>query len=210
MTDTGRLETFADGVFAIAITLLVLGIGLPGPNEPLWDALLGQWPALLAYAVSFLTIGIMWINHHQMFTVIGRSNTTFAFINVVFLLIIAFIPYPTNLLAQRIASGVDAVAATVFYGAVMVAIAVMYNALWGYASGGGGRLLRAGLDPLVLAAGARGYRLGPPVYALITAAAFITPALSLAGFAAIDIYWALPVSGPGNTGLPGEAESPVG
>ena len=62
MTNTGRLETFADGVFAIAITLLVLGIGLPQPNTSLWNALLAEWPALVAYVVSFLTIGVIWIN----------------------------------------------------------------------------------------------------------------------------------------------------
>ena len=77
MTETGRLETFCDGVFAIAITLLVLGIGVPDPDIPLGTALAAQAPALAAYVVSFLTIGIMWINHHQLFTLIGRSNTTF-------------------------------------------------------------------------------------------------------------------------------------
>ena len=156
MTNTGRLETFADGVFAIAITLLVLGIGLPQPNAALWNALLAEWPALVAYVVSFLTIGIMWINHHQLFTVIGRSNMTFAFINVVFLMIVAFIPYATEILAQRIASGVDATGATVLYGAVMVAIASMFNVIWGYASGGGGRLLRAGLDARAMRGGRGG------------------------------------------------------
>jgi uncharacterized membrane protein len=163
VTNTGRLETFADGVFAIAITLLVLGISLPAPNTALWNALLAQWPALVAYVVSFLTIGIMWASHHQMFTVIGRSNMTFAFINVVFLMVIAFVPYPTEVLAQRIASGVDATGATFLYGAVMVAIAIMFNVIWTYAAGGGVRLLRPGLDaraveqePTAIATGRRG------------------------------------------------------
>src|SRR4029079_8642088 len=78
VSDTGRLETFADGVFAIAITLLVLGIHLPAPDVPLGPALLEQWPEFGAYVVSFLTIGIMWVQHHRLFTVIGRSNATFA------------------------------------------------------------------------------------------------------------------------------------
>ena len=195
MTNTARLETFADGVFAIAITLLVLGIGLPDPNAPLFKALVSEWPALGAYAVSFLTIGIMWISHHQMFTVIGRSNMTFAFINVVFLMVVAFIPYSTEVLAQRIASGVDATGATVLYGAVTVAIAVMFNVIWAYASAGGGRLLRPGLDLRTMEAGARGYRYGPPGYALITLVAFVSPVISLAGFAAFAIYWILPKGG---------------
>jgi hypothetical protein len=195
VTNTGRLETFADGVFAIAITLLVLGIGLPEANTALWSALLAEWPALVAYVVSFLTIGIMWINHHQLFTVIGRSNMTFAFINVVFLMIVAFIPYATEILAQRIASGVDATGATVLYGAVMVAIASMFNVIWGYASGGGGRLLRTGLDARAMQAGARGYRYGPPGYVLLTLIAFLSPVVSLLAFAAFAVYWVLPRPG---------------
>jgi uncharacterized membrane protein len=195
VTNTARLETFADGVFAIAITLLVLGIGLPDPNAPLFKALVAEWPALGAYVVSFLTIGIMWISHHQMFTVIGRSNMTFAFINVVFLMVVAFIPYTTEVLAQRIGSGVDATGATFLYGAVTVAIAVMFNVIWGYASGGGGRLLRPGLDMRAMEAGARGYRFGPPGYALITLVAFVSPVISLAGFAVFAIYWILPKGG---------------
>ncbi|TMB56845.1 MAG: DUF1211 domain-containing protein [Chloroflexi bacterium] len=101
--ETGRLETFADGVFAIAITLLVLGIGVPDIGVPLGPALVAQAPTFFAYIVSFLTIGIMWVNHHQLFTLIGRSNTTFAFINVVFLMFVAFMPYPTIVLAERLA-----------------------------------------------------------------------------------------------------------
>ena len=76
--DTGRLETFADGVFAIAITLLVLAIRLPAPDEDLSRALGRQWPEFVAYVVSFLTIGIMWVQHHRLFTLIRRSNPTFA------------------------------------------------------------------------------------------------------------------------------------
>ena len=96
MTDTSRLETFADGVFAIAITLLVLGIRVPDAKEDLARALGAQWPSFFAYVVSFLTIGIMWVQHHRLFTVIGRSNPTFAMINVIFLMFIAFVPYPTE------------------------------------------------------------------------------------------------------------------
>src|SRR5580765_1845424 len=126
VTETGRLETFADGVFAIAITLLVLAIRLPAPDENVLPALVNQWPEFVAYIVSFLTIGIMWVQHHRLFTVIARSNTTFAMINVVFLMFIAFVPFPTAVLAQRLGSGVDAVGATLLYGATMTAVAVMF------------------------------------------------------------------------------------
>ena len=143
MTETGRLETFADGVFAIAITLLVLGIRLPTPDEDLGRALARQWPEFVAYLISFLTIGIMWVQHHRLFTLIRRSNITFAMINVIFLMFIAFVPFPTAVLAQRLGSGVDAVGATLLYGATMTAIAVMFNAIWRYGSARGGHLLVA-------------------------------------------------------------------
>jgi len=196
MTETGRLETFTDGVFAIAITLLVLGIGVPEPDEPLLAALVDQWPAFLAYVVSFLTIGIMWINHHQLFTLIGRSNMTFALIHVVFLMFIAFLPYSTDVMAERLGSGVDEVAAMVLYGGTTFAIAVMYNVIWRYAAGAGGRLLRSGIEEEIRRAGARGYQYAPFGYLLITLLAFINPLISLIGFAAYAIYWALPISGP--------------
>lgn len=196
MTETGRLETFSDGVFAIAITLLVLGIGVPEPDAPLVPALVDQWPAFMAYVVSFLTIGIMWINHHQLFILIGRSNMTFALIHVVFLMFIAFLPYSTDVMAERLGSGVDEVAAMLLYGGTTVAIAVMYNVIWLYAAGNGGRLLRSGIEEQIRQAGARGYQYAPFGYLAITLLAVVNPLVSLAGFAAYAIYWALPISGP--------------
>jgi uncharacterized membrane protein len=200
VTNTGRLETFADGVFAIAITLLVLGIHPPAPDQDLGSALLEQWPEFGAYAVSFLTIGIMWVQHHRLFTLIGRSNATFAMINVVFLLFIAFIPFPTEVLAQRLRSGHDVVGATFLYGGTSVAIAVMFNAIWLYASARGGHLLGE-IATQARRADARGYRYGVAIYVGITLLALINPILSLLGFAAFAAYWALPISGASTTEL---------
>jgi uncharacterized membrane protein len=194
VTETGRLETFADGVFAIAITLLVLGIHPPDPTEALGPALAAQWPQFFGYVVSFLTIGIMWVQHHRLFTLIGRSNPTFAMINVIFLMFVAFVPYPTDVLAQHLAPGHDALGATLLYGATMVGIAIMFNAIWLYASSRDGHLLRSQPTPNQRAE-ARGYRYGALIYALITLLAFISPIISIVGFAAYAAYWALPVSG---------------
>ncbi len=176
--------------------VLVLGIHVPPPDAPLGPALLNQWPVFLAYVVSFLTIGIMWINHHRLCQVIGQSNTTFAFINVVFLMVIAFIPYPTDLLAERLGNRVDAQLATFFYGATMVLIAIMFNGLWLYAASRGGHLLRTDLESGSHGSAARGYQYGPLVYLLITLTAFLSPLLSLALFLAYAVYWVLPVSMP--------------
>jgi uncharacterized membrane protein len=195
VTETGRLETFADGVFAIAITLLVLGIRPPSIDQDLPSALLAQWPEFLAYVVSFLTVGIMWLQHHRLFILVKRSNSTFAMINVIFRMFVAFVPFPTVVLAERLGSGKDAVAATLFYGGTMVGIAVMFNAMWRYASARGGHLLvRQSTE--ARRAEARGYRYGVPLYVLITLLAFVHPIVSLAGFALFAVYWALPISGP--------------
>jgi uncharacterized membrane protein len=195
VTDTGRLETFADGVFAIAITLLVLGIRTPDAGEDLVNALRAQLPEFAAYIVSFLTIGIMWVQHHRLFTHIRRSNATFGMINVVFLMFLAFVPYPTAVVAQRLKTGTDALPATLLYGAIMVAIAIMFNAIWRYAAARDGHLLRDQSES-TRQAEARGYRYGVPVYLAITLAGFVSPYLSLLGFAVFAAYWALPISGP--------------
>jgi TMEM175 potassium channel family protein len=93
---TQRLETFADGVFAIAATLLILDVR-PEGSGGLGDQLLHAWPQYAAYAISFVTIGIIWANHHEMFGEIERVNRPFLLLNVFFLMMVAFIPFPTKL-----------------------------------------------------------------------------------------------------------------
>jgi len=100
MNQTARLLTFSDGVFAIAATLLILDVQLPENSESLAHQLLQLWPSYGAYAISFVTIGIMWVNHHAIFEQINRVNRTFLVINILFLLVIAFIPFPTRVLAE--------------------------------------------------------------------------------------------------------------
>ncbi|MBD0355512.1 MAG: DUF1211 domain-containing protein, partial [Rubrobacteraceae bacterium] len=101
--DTGRIEAFSDGVFAIAITLLVIEIGVPHLDEEsegttLIEALLQQWPSYLGYAISFLQIGVIWANHHNRFRFIVRSDHILLFLNILFLMCVAFIPFTTALL----------------------------------------------------------------------------------------------------------------
>src|SRR5438105_9873744 len=106
--ETSRIEAFSDGVFAVAITLLVLNIKIPGIDLPssnlpddthLWQALLNEWPMLAAYGTSFATIGVMWLNHHRLFEHIKRTNSVLMLLNLLLLLIIVFIPVPTALVA---------------------------------------------------------------------------------------------------------------
>src|SRR5207302_7293470 len=102
-SDTSRLETFADGVMAIAITLLILEVRVPHvAGARLGHELAHQWPSYAGYLVSFLTIGIIWVNHHHMFKLIERIDHGFLMLNVVFLIPIAFLPFPTALVADYI------------------------------------------------------------------------------------------------------------
>jgi uncharacterized membrane protein len=197
LTDTSRLETFCDGVFAIAITLLVLGIRVPDPSENLGAALVHEWPTFLAYLISFVTIGIMWVNHHRLFALIERSNPTFAYINVGFLLFVAFVPYPTELMATQLAGGSEAgkTLAMILYGGTFVAIAILFNAIWLYAASGA-RLLRPGLDLEALKMGGRRFSIGPPAYLIITLLAVVNPYISLALVGLLAVYWMLPGSAP--------------
>src|SRR5437868_5852353 len=140
--ETGRLEAFSDGVFAVAITLLVLNIKIPGidlspsdlPNDTqLWHLLLNEWPMLAAYATSFSTIGVMWLNHHRLYSHIKRTNTVLLLLNLLLLLIIVFIPVPTALVAEYLVHP-DQHAAALLYSGTMVILAICYNLLWRYAS----------------------------------------------------------------------------
>jgi uncharacterized membrane protein len=97
--ETNRLEAFSDGVFAIAITLLVLEIKVPPPGTALGAELLHLWPSYLAYVVSFLVIGAIWLNHHAMFQHIVRVDGMLLLFNILHLMPIAFLPFPTAVLA---------------------------------------------------------------------------------------------------------------
>jgi uncharacterized membrane protein len=109
--ETGRLEAFSDGVFAIAITLLILDVRVPRPPEDtaqafdLGHALVRLWPALLAYVMSFVIILVMWVNHHLIFTVVRKTDRTFLFWNGLLLMFVTFVPFPTSLLSEYMGHG---------------------------------------------------------------------------------------------------------
>ena len=98
--ETTRAEAFSDGVFAIAITLLVLDLRVPDPGHLTTAALLGAWPHYFAYVVSFLTIGIMWMNHHTIMGHVARVDRPLLVINLLLLMGVVAIPFPTALVAE--------------------------------------------------------------------------------------------------------------
>jgi uncharacterized membrane protein len=189
--ETARLETFSDGVFAIAITLLVLLFDVPDVSKgrSLGHVLEHQWPSYASYAVSFVTIGIIWVNHHTLFRHIVRVDRVFLFINVLFLMCVAFIPYPTSVISKYVRSD-DASAAAVMYGLSLTATAICFNLLWQYAARGY-RLLAPDADRREVAGITRSYWPGAFLYAGATATALVSAIASVALFILLALFYVL-------------------
>ncbi|HVQ46185.1 MAG TPA: TMEM175 family protein [Gemmatimonadales bacterium] len=197
VSETARLEAFSDGVFAIAITLLVLEIRVPPPEVThegagLFRALLGLWPSYLGYLISFITIGVMWANHHSMFELICRTDRYFLLLSVLFLMCIAFLPFPTAVLAEYLPQPAGRRVAVAGYSATFVIIALAYNALWWYAVRDG-RLLAPTADMSSVRTISRRYLIGPTAYFLSFLLAFVNPWASLAVHGALIVFYLLPV-----------------
>ena len=130
--DTGRTEAFSDGVFAIATTLLVLDLAVPESEfNHLWHGIGHEWPGYLGYATSFLTIGGIWLGHHGIFRRLQYANGTVIRINLLLLMAVAFLPFPTRLMAEAIRDSDAERAAVVFYGISLFVIFALMSALWG-------------------------------------------------------------------------------
>jgi uncharacterized membrane protein len=183
---TTRLETFSDGVFAIAATILVLEIGV-GHTHHLGHALLELWPSYLAYVTSFVTIGIIWINHHFCVQTIERADRTLLFINVVLLLVVAFIPFPTKLVAEYLREPGEQ-SAVYAYNATFTLMAVVYNIWWRYASAGR-RLIGENVPDAEVRAITRAFNPGIPLYLLAFAVAIFSPLASVLLTLAIAAFY---------------------
>jgi uncharacterized membrane protein len=130
--ETGRTEAFSDGVFAIAITLLILEVSVPrAAFDNLWRGIADQWPSYLAYATSFITIGGIWLAHHGIFRRLQYANQKLMVINLLLLMAVSFLPFPTKLMAEAIESSDAERAAVLFYGGSLLVISLLFSALWG-------------------------------------------------------------------------------
>ena len=188
--ETSRVEAFSDGVFAIAITLLILAVGIEEAfaEGDVQHQLLHLWPAYIAYAISFLTVGIMWVNHHQIFRHFERVDRPLLLLNILLLMCISFTPFPTRVVADHATDGADREAAAVLYGATMTLTAICFFAVWIY---GSRRLLRADADMREVDGITRSYLPGAPTYALATLVAFVSSVASLILFGVIAIFYAI-------------------
>ncbi len=184
---TNRLEAFADGIFAIAATLLVLNLTVTGHS--LGKELLDIWPGYLAYALSFVTIGIIWVNHHTVMHQVAHVDRFFLMVNVLFLMSIAFIPFPTRLLAEYITTP-QAEPAALAYGITLTVTAVLFNVIWRYAATGR-RLLRHDADQRLVDGIGRSYLPGPLLYLGATLVALKSPLASGGLYVAIGVFYVL-------------------
>ncbi len=171
---TTRLEAFSDGVFAIAATLLVLEIGVNSADgSQLRHELIQIWPSYLAYVTSFITIGIIWINHHHNMRAIERLDRPFMFINLLLLLDVAFIPFPTKLVAEYLRHDGER-PAVIAYAGTLLLMAVLFTVWWRYARAGR-RLIAPAVTEGELRAIDRGFAPGLPLYTVVFVLAFFSP-----------------------------------
>jgi uncharacterized membrane protein len=195
--ETGRLEAFSDGVFAVAITLLVLDL-IKVPRAPegqtfsaadLAGILARQWPAYATFLISFATILIMWMNHHSMFQWVQKNDPVFMFANGFLLLLITLVPFPTALLGDYLLEPAAPTAAAMYAG-LFVIISVAFILLW-WTAAYRRPLLRAGIPPAQIRQRTVANLLGFPVYMLALACAFWSPLLTVGICAALWIFWAI-------------------
>ena len=190
--ETGRIEAFSDGVFAIAVTLLVLEVRVPhlqdgGAGGSLARALAAQWPSYVALVTSFLTILVMWANHHRIFELVRRVNAPFLYANGLLLLVVTVVPFPTAVLAEYFQKPGATTAAAVYAG-TFVLCGVAYQLLW-RAAIAGRRLLRSDYSEKRIQEIHHRYWLGVPGYLVATAAAFVSVYLTVGICIALLAVW---------------------
>lgn len=190
--ETSRIEAFSDGVFAIAITLLILEIQVPTqtPHGGLRAALVALWPSYLAFLASFMTIGVMWLNHHRLFTLINKKDDGLIAFNLLLLLGVTWLPFPTALLAEHLLGAhADQQIAALVYAGSFLALAIVFNVMWRYAV-----RVRIVNDDVHVAGITRQYALGPILYAVLVGVAYVDAEWCLVLSALIALYFALPPS----------------
>jgi uncharacterized membrane protein len=189
--DKSRIEAFSDGVFAFAFTLLIVDFHAPETTADLRAYLFSLWPQLLASCISFLLIGLIWANHRAMFLHMQRVDRMAMFLNVLLMADVAFLPFPTSVLAKAIGAKQGLAEAAFFYGLVLTVGGVFFNAFWLYASA-----QLATTDKETARRHRRRISLrfatGPLAYLLATLCALWSPVLSIALYVALIVYFWMP------------------
>jgi uncharacterized membrane protein len=188
---TGRLEAFSDGVFAIAITLLILDIGVSSNvGHDLLQAIGSLWPSYLAYVASFSTIGAAWLGHNAITEYLDRADAAFVRLNLLLLLIVSFLPFPTRLVAEYIHQDRAERVAVTFYGIVLVLATTMLLVLWRYAVRA--KLVRPDLADEEIELLTERLTPGLAAYLVLIVSGLFVPVVAVIGFLAIALYYIIP------------------
>jgi uncharacterized membrane protein len=188
---TSRLEAFSDGVFAIAITILIFDIKAPTNTQHLLPALLALWPSYLGYVLSFLLVGLLWVNHHVMFEHIVKADRLLMFVNTVLLLVVAFVPFATSVLAATFRSGAGENIAVALYGVTLTAAGLLFNAIWSHADRGG--LFDEGVTARGIRRMTKRILFGPAMYAIGAIIGFFLPVVGVVVYALLILFYWLPI-----------------
>lgn len=190
LAESTRVEAFSDGVFAIALTLLVLDLHAPSTRGEFLPALLEQWPGYLAYLAAFLNISAIWINHHDLFTRIHRVDARLICANLLLLLMTSLFPWPASVISAAVETGdhTDQVAATVLYAAIGFLVPLAWIVLYRYTARSP-HLLSDPNDAATARTGARRSLLSVIIYPIAAALAFVAPVAALVAFIALPLYF---------------------
>ena len=186
---TNRLEAFSDGVFAVAITLLILEINVP-EGEHLWHDLKEEWPSFASFFVSFWVIGIIWVNHHGLLDHIKRTDRPVLYLNLLVLMTVVFIPFSTALMADHLKSGADEKVAALVYALAFLAMGIAFNLFWTYIVKHR-RELGVEIPDEEVRRMSVGFMIGSPIYLVAVIMAFISPAVVLIIIPAVAVYYML-------------------
>jgi uncharacterized membrane protein len=188
---TGRLEAFSDGVFAIAVTLLVLDIGVSASaGHDLGAAIRGLWPSYLAYVASFSTIGAAWLGHNAITEYLERTDAAFVRLNLLLLLFVSFLPFPTRLVAEFIHQDKAERVAVTFYGIVLLLSSVLLQVLWRYAVRA--HLVRPDTADEEVELLTERLTPGLGAYVVLIVSGLFLPIIAVVGFLGIALYYIIP------------------
>jgi uncharacterized membrane protein len=184
---TSRLEAFSDGVFAVAITLLILEINVP-EGEHLWHQLKDEWPSFASFFVSFWVIGIIWVNHHGVLDHLKRIDRPVLYLNLLVLMTVVFIPFATALMAEHLKSGADEKVAALVYALSSLAMGIAVSFFWTYVVRHR-RELGVEIPDEEVRSMSVGFMIGTPIYLVAVIMAFISPAVVLIIIGAAAAYY---------------------
>lgn len=178
---TGRVEGFSDGVLAIAITLLVLQLGSGHAGGSLANRLSHEWPSFLSYFISFMNIGTVWLNHHRVVSRLGRIDHPFLVLNLLLLMVVSVLPFPTRVVGEQLADGTDADqrTAALLYGGAFLVASIAFFVLW-LSAAKGRRLIKPGASDQLNRIRTVRFALAIPLFAVPCGLALLNPVAALA------------------------------